>query len=161
MPIESLQIRFHERFAPHQRLVYKIANAYAFHPEDRQDLVQEIVAQAWRSFPHYDDARSFSTWLYRIALNVAISYSRKSRRLEKPTSEFEVIDVGLPEVDERVETLRSIIERLDPLNKALLVLYLEERTYREIAEVLGISETNVASKLSRLKQRIRDEFPKS
>ena len=161
----DLQERFGELLEQHRRIVFKVANTYCWHPEDRADLAQEICAQLWRAFPAYDPARSFSTWMYRIALNVAISSVRSSRRRDRHTVPFDadVHDVphdtgGVIEADERIRTLYRVINQLDDLNRALLLLYLDEHSYREIADILGISETNVATKLGRLKQRLRTDI---
>ena len=154
--------RFQALLAQHEKIVFKVANMYCRNAEDRRDLAQEICVQAWRSFGSYDAARSFSTWMYRIALNVAISFARSAGLRERhavPLDE-EVHDIAddnaMPhEPDERVRVLHNFIDQLDALNRALMLLYLEDRSYREIAEVLGITKTNVATKINRLKQRIR------
>ena len=147
----------------HRKIAFKVANTYARLADERADLAQEISAQLWCAFPGYDSNRSFSTWMYRIALNVAISHLRRTAHRDAHTlaldeSAHEAALVGaIAEPDERVRDLHRFIERLDALNRALLLLVLEERSYREIAEILGLSETNVATKISRLKQRIRNE----
>jgi RNA polymerase sigma-70 factor (ECF subfamily) len=156
---------FGELFERHRKIVFKVANTYSWHPDDRADLAQEIAAQLWRAYPGYDPARSFTTWMYRIALNVAISSVRNRRQREQLTEPLEsqhadVADASQfnHEADERVHALERFIAQLDPLNRALLLLYLEERSYREIADILGITETNVATKIGRLKQRIRQDI---
>ena len=156
---------FGELFEQHRKIVFKVANTYSRHPDDRADLAQEIAAQLWRAFPDYDPARPFSTWMYRIALNVAISFLRSHQQRDQHTEPLQddhagvVGDAGVAhETDERVRALNRFIGQLEPLNRALLLLYLEERSYREIADILGISETNVATKISRLKQRIRQDM---
>jgi RNA polymerase sigma-70 factor (ECF subfamily) len=151
---------FQELLDRHRKIVFKVANTYARNAEDRADLAQEIAAQAWRAFPGYDAQRLFSTWLYRIALNVAISFVRGAACRDRHSvaldeSLHDVAGDSEPESDERVRALYRFIGQLDALSRALLLLYLEERSYREIADILGISETNVATKISRLKQRIR------
>ncbi len=160
---KSRRERFGELLEQHRKIVFKVANTYARLADDRADLVQEISAQLWRAFPGYDEARSFSTWMYRIALNVAISHLRNAERrdthtlpLDESAHEAAVV-VGIAEPDERVRALEAFMVQLDPLNRALLLLVLEERSYREIAEILGLSETNVATRISRLKQRIRND----
>jgi len=128
---------------------------------------QEIKAQLWRAFPGYDASRPFSTWMYRIALNVAISQVRDAGQRERHAvpldeSAHEVADerAAIPhEADERLRALQRCIDALGPLDRALMLLYLEERSYAEIAEVLGITATNVATKINRLKQRIRSGMP--
>jgi RNA polymerase sigma-70 factor (ECF subfamily) len=155
---------FGELFERHRKIVFKVANSYSRHPDDRADLAQEIAAQLWKAFPGYDPARSFTTWMYRVALNVAISFIRGRRHRDEYIEPFDeghadvVGQAGVDhEADEGVRALHNFIGQLDPLNRALLLLYLEERGYREIADILGISETNVATKISRLKQRIRQD----
>jgi len=153
--------RFQGLLAQHEKIVFKVAGMYCRNAEDRRDLAQEICVQAWRSFGSYYATRSFSTWMYRIALNVAISFARSAghrARHAVPLDEHahDVADESaIPhESDERVRALHAFIDQLDALNRALMLLYLENRSYREIAEVLGITETNVATKINRLKQRI-------
>jgi RNA polymerase sigma factor (sigma-70 family) len=144
----------------HRRLIFKVAHTYA-HLADVEDLAQEIAAQAWRSYPSFDPTRRFSTWLYRIALNVAISWLRnetaRRRRsipydaqLHEPAAEF---DAEGPEEGARI--LHGFIAQQDPLNRALLLLYLEERSYEEMSEILGVSVTNLTTQIGRLKERLR------
>ena len=154
--------RFQALLAQHEKIVFKVASMYCRQAEDRRDLAQEICVQAWRSFGSYDEARSFSTWMYRIALNVAISFGRSAGHRAKHVVSLDEDALGaaddsatLHEPEERVRALHAFIDQLDALNRALMLLYLEDRSYREIAEVLGITETNVATKINRLKQRIR------
>jgi RNA polymerase sigma factor (sigma-70 family) len=155
--------QFHELLEGHRKIVFKVANTYARQVEDRADLAQEIVVQCWRAFPGYDTSRSFSTWMYRIALNVAISFVRGATQRDRHAvaldeSMHDIAADAETESDERVNALYRCIDQLDPLNRALLLLYLEERSYHDIAEILGISATNVATKISRLKQRIRADM---
>src|SRR6185437_6952902 len=138
-----------------------VAGLYSRTAADRDDLVQEISAQLWRSFDRYDETRAkFSTWLYRIALNVAIAQARRWPAMDRhePLSSHHLDSIGsepVAEPDERLEALHAFIGQLDALNRALILLYLEDRSYAEIAEVLGISATNVATKLNRIKQKLR------
>jgi RNA polymerase sigma-70 factor (ECF subfamily) len=162
MSQQSQQDRFEALLERHRNIVFKAANMYCRNQEDRRDLAQEISVQLWKAFPRYDEGRPFSTWMYRIALNVAISYARRAGYrdrhavpLDESVAEPADRSAPAPEDDERVLALRRFIAQLDELNRALLLLYLEERSHRDIAEILGISETNVATKINRLKQRIR------
>src|SRR5687768_4599687 len=155
--------QFGELLERHRGIVFKVANTYAWHQDDRADLAQEIAAQLWRAFPGYDPARSFSTWMYRVALNVAISHVRSDSQRQRhavPLDEDlnDVATEGDHEAGQQVRALHRFIARLEPLNRALLLLYLDDRSHRESAEILGISESNVATKLGRLKQRIRSEI---
>jgi RNA polymerase sigma factor (sigma-70 family) len=149
----------------HRGIIFKTVNTYCWRPEDRDDLAQEISAQLWRAWPKYDASRPFSTWMYRIALNVAISFVRREvqhRRVFTPLEE-ELHDTGSPlsaepDITERMERLRRFIAAEPPFERALLLLYLEDKPQKEIAEILGITPTNVSTKVSRLKQRIRTEI---
>ena len=156
---------FTELLERHRKIVFKVAYSYAWHPEDRDELAQEIALQLWRAFPKYDPSRKFSTWMYRIALNVGISFVRDYNEKRARNVEF---DAGLhdridpnsddPELVQQIAVLNRIIARLDPLNRALMLLYLDEHSNAEIGEILGLTETNVSTRLSRLKQRIRNEL---
>jgi RNA polymerase sigma factor (sigma-70 family) len=167
MTARQHQQRFESLLREHRRIVFKVACLYSRSAADREDLVQEISAQLWRSFGGYDQARAkFSTWMYRIALNVAISQVRREHWSEASRFEpleahhLETISGGEPiaEQDERLQALYAFIGQLDPLNRALILLYLEDRGYADIAEILGISETNVATKIGRIKQKLRGQM---
>ena len=162
--------RFEMLLREHQRIVLKVAGAYARTAHDRDDLVQDIATQLWRSFGTFDESRAkFTTWMYRVALNVAISWMRSGKRYG--VQRFESLDdmhletiagAGsaqheILERNERLVALYDFIARLDPLNRALVLLYLDDRPYAEIADVLGISETNVATKLGRIRQKLRGQ----
>ena len=150
----------------HAGIVFKIAGSYTRSAEDRADLAQEIAAQLWHAWPKYDPARRFSTWMYRIALNVAIGQLRQQelrRRHDAVPLDDALHDVADanaidPEHAQRLRLLQGFIACQPPLDRALLLLYLDDRPQREIAEILGISESNVSTKIGRLKQRIRDAF---
>jgi RNA polymerase sigma-70 factor (ECF subfamily) len=160
----GLRERFHAELERHRGIVLKVAASYCRDPHDRADLAQEIAAQLWHAFPRYDGTRTFSTWMYRIALNVAISFRRSSGRRERHTVGWDdgAHDVAAAANDgaagERIAALYRCIDRLDPLNRALLLLYLDERSQREIADILGLTETNVATKIGRLKLRLRADL---
>jgi RNA polymerase sigma factor (sigma-70 family) len=158
----SLEARFQSLLEEHKRILYSICNSYCRNREDREDLAQEIVIQLWRSFGAFDGRCRFSTWMYRIALNVAISYCRReSARARHQVSADERLLVEIEETtpeSEEMQFLYRFIAELDPLNKGLVLLYLDGNSYREIAQVLGISETNVATRISRLKQTMREAF---
>ena len=145
-------------------IIYKIANSYCKNPEDRKDLVQEIVSQLWKSFENYSDHYKYSTWIYRIALNVAISFYRKENRRKAVSSPISEGIFNLGDVDDATETesnlrlLQQFIQDLKDLDKALMLLYLEEKSHREIAEIIGITETNVATKIGRIKQLLKQRF---
>ena len=157
------QRQFETLLTEHRGIVFKVAGIYA-RGSEREDLAQEIAAQLWRAFGAYDASRAkFSTWMYRVALNVAISHARRNAQagclepldavhLELPGAS------GAEEPDERLAALHAFIGQLDALNRALILLYLEDRSHAEIAQVLGISETNVATKIGRIKQKLRGQM---
>jgi len=145
----------------HKRILYKVSNSYCRNRDDREDLAQEIIVQLWRSFPSFNPHYRFSTWMYRIALNVAISFYRRERTRSHYLAAGEyVLDVPTqPAIQtEDVRLLHEFIDTLDPLHKALVLLYLDGHSHREIADVLGITETNAATKIGRLKQKMKEEF---
>ncbi len=147
----------------HAGIIRKVAAGYSSSLADGHDLMQEINLQLWKAYPRYSPERPFSTWMYRIALNVAISFLRSNTRPVRQTVPLDEIDIadeaaGSREPDERIPILQSVIAGLDPLNRALLLLYLDDHSYREISSILGITETNVATKLNRLKQRVRRDI---
>ena len=156
------QERFQTLIEEHKKILYKVCNAYCRNQDDRDDLTQEIILQLWRSFGTFDGRCRFSTWMYRIALNIAISfYRRESARtrhvLEGEEHLLNIIDETESQPEE-ILLLYQFIEGLNLLDKALVLLYLDGNSYQEIADVLGISETNVATKLSRLKKTMKQEF---
>lgn len=145
----------------HKRLLYKVCHAYARDPADRDELAQEITVQLWRAFPTFDDRARFSTWMYRIALNVAISAYRRERTrtryvISADEPLLDVADERAP-ASEELSQLHALIARQAPLDRALLLLYLDGHSHPEIAEILGIRAGNVATKLGRLKQALRDD----
>jgi len=156
--MESPADRFTEYLERHKGLIYKAARAYCSDPEERKDLVQDIVSQLWRAFPKYNPAYSLQTWTYRIAINVSISYLRKTSARKKARKiyqdEFAWMTVNDAALDENLEKLYRYIERLKPVDKALAMLYLDSFKNDEIAAALGLSLTNVSTK----KQRIREEL---
>ena len=156
------QERFLSLLDEHRKILYKVANSYCRNPADRPDLVQEIAIQLWRSFDRYDDRLRFSTWMYRVALNVAISFyrmeARRSRHLVPADDSILELPEAAGEPDERARLLEEWIQRLGDLDRALVLLYLDDLPHETIAEILGISQTNVGTKIGRIKERIRRDF---
>lgn len=148
----------------HKGIVYKIVNSYCQNKDDRQDLAQEILTTMWLAYDNYNKKYKFSTWMYRIALNVAISYYRKDRKRQDRANANEecIVDIAdLSQAEERnedVTLLYRFIGRLDKLNKAIMLLYLESESYDSIASSLGISKTNVATRIGRIKHALKNQF---
>lgn len=162
MPTSDVQDKFQNLVEEHKKILYKICNSYCRNRDDRDDLAQEIIVQLWRSFGKFDGRCRFSTWMYRIALNVAISfYRREGTRTRHLISGNERLLKAIDDTEgqpEEISALYGFIDGLDPLNKALVLLYLDGNSYQEIAETVGISETNVATKISRLKTTMKKEL---
>lgn len=167
MPIPSAphvaSSEFTDRVDAHRGILFKVAASYGRGAEDRADLIQDITLQLWRAWPGYDRSRPFATWMYRIALNVAITQQRRQRPLaaHDPLGDEHADRVGLDDVDaedrERLALVQRAMRALGPLDRALLLLHLDGCSHREVGEVLGIREGNVATRLGRIKQHLRRE----
>ena len=156
---------FLARLENHQRILFKVAYLYCRDRDDRQDLVQEMLIQCWRSYERFDERVQFSTWLYRVAVNVAISHFRREGVRIRDTVPLEECGLDLSAADalfdddgDNMRALRQLINGLDELNRALILLFLEGFNSEEIAAVVGISASNVSTRISRLKTRLQNEF---
>jgi RNA polymerase sigma factor (sigma-70 family) len=147
-----------------ERLIFKVAFIYTNNSHDKNDLVQEIIYQLWRSFDSFSGMSSLSTWMYRIAMNVAISQLKISkRRVLTVPMEGQILehqDTNNEDVEERWRIFRQHIESLNLLDKGIVMLYLEDKSYEEIAEIIGISKSNVGTKLSRIKDKLKKQILK-
>jgi RNA polymerase sigma-70 factor (ECF subfamily) len=155
----SADQEFLDMLYEHQGVVHRICSVYADTPEDREDLCQEILMQSWRSFPSFRAQSKFSTWLYRVALNTALLRKRKdtSKReitLERGAGVDLAVDAS-PDSDPDVELLHQCIRELPTLNRAIILLYLDQHTYEEIAEITGLSRANISVRLVRIKEKLR------
>jgi RNA polymerase sigma-70 factor (ECF subfamily) len=144
-------------------IIYKVANSYCRHADNRKDLIQEIMVQLWLSFNKYDEKYSITTWMYRIALNVSISFYRKENRRDTINHPLPGEILTLYEADTgaqqaEVELLYKCIRELKEIDRAVILLYLEGNAQQEIAEILGLSLTNVSTKVSRIKQQLKTAF---
>ena len=144
-------------------LIYKVVNAYCEDPTDQQDLVQEVILQLLKGYDRFDHQVKITTWMYRVALNVYISHYRKTSVRRKY---FTPLQEGLVEIagedsshqDEDISMLRHFIQQLDELNRAVMIMYLDGNSHADIAEVLNISVSNVGTKISRIKEKLKKEF---
>ncbi|MCH8487978.1 MAG: RNA polymerase sigma factor [Candidatus Cyclonatronum sp.] len=159
------KLLFESILEQHKGILFKVARAYCADEEDRQDLIQEMMIQIWQSVHKYNDQYKVSTWLYRISLNVAISFYRKnSARVRKYTglneklTEMPIDDKS--ENERRLNLLEQFISELKEIDKALMILYLEDKSHAEIAEILGISVSNTGTKISRIKEKLKIRFSK-
>src|SRR5262245_1182752 len=151
---------FLDHLERHQPLIRRVAGLYAHGAEDRRDLVQEILYQLWRSWPRFRREARVETWMYRIALNTALTRLRRARSAPpilplEPDDRALASEAGTTERRDRIRTLHEAIRELDPADRAVVMLHLEELPHREIGEVLGISENLVNVKLHRIRERLR------
>lgn len=145
-----------------QARLRKICRVYAEDAEAQNDLYQDMLVQLWRALPSFDGDAEASTWLYRVALNTALSHRRKQNVRAEATlhREHPVWTDGVTQPGERLdkqeklERLYAAIDRLDDMDKALVMMYLDETSYQEMADVLGISENYVGVKLHRIKKKL-------
>jgi RNA polymerase sigma factor (sigma-70 family) len=157
-------ILFTELIRENKGIIFKICNAYCPYKEDRDDLAQEIIYNLWKSFSGYKSEFKFSTWMYRIALNVAISFYRKeqNKRRRITYSEnllvFEDDSSTNTEEEKDLRLLLKFIGELKEIDKSVILLYLGKKSYKEIAEITGITESNVATKISRIRDKLKTNF---
>jgi RNA polymerase sigma-70 factor (ECF subfamily) len=163
MDVKEQRQRFQETIEQHKGILFKVARTYCQNEDDRQDLMQEMMIQIWQSIHKYNDQFKISTWLYRISLNVAISFYRKSSTRSKKYTELTEQLIETP-VEDKSENERQLylldqfISELKEIDKALMILYLEDKSHTEIAEILGISVSNVGTKIGRIKDKLKTRF---
>ncbi len=143
-------------------ILFKVINTYCKNTEDRKDLEQEILIQLWKSLKSYDPKFKMSTWAYRVAMNVAISFYRSN--LKRTSNTYSITEsvflVEQPEetLSEERKFLHQFIARLDPFKREILILYLDDVSYRDISQIVGISESNVGTKINRIKKELKQYF---
>ena len=141
----------------YERVIYKVCYLYTTPHATLNDLYQEVVINLWKAYPKFRNECKISTWIYRIALNTCISFIRKEKNIPEIVTLSQIAD-RIEETDETqvmLKRLYSMINRLGQLEKSLVLLYLEDKSYEEIAEITGLTLTNVATKLSRIKDKLR------
>lgn len=150
---------FRSLIEQHARLLLGVALAYCRNPSDRDDVLQEIAIQLWRARDRYDGRTKRTTWMYRIAINAAIScYRRERRHAGEPFDEHRAPPVDADEPPLALRPVLRCLAALPPLDRALVVLWLDDNDHATIAEVLGLSTSNVGTRLARIKQRLRDDL---
>lgn len=149
-----------ELIGENQKIIHKVVNLYAEVASDKKDLFQEILYQAWSSFPNFKGNSKFSTWLYRVAMNTAITQIKKRKKNDR-TKLIESGYINLRGEDEsrksQIDILYQTINKLSPVDKALVLLYIDNHSYEEMSEILGISVSNVGVKINRIKQFLKKE----
>ncbi|GAB5408363.1 MAG: sigma-70 family RNA polymerase sigma factor [Balneolaceae bacterium] len=161
MNSNSLEKEFLERLNKSQGIVHKVCNMYCDNSEDRKDLFQEILIHLWKSYPSFKGDSKFSTWMYRVAFNIAIQYLRKEKKKKEDSvlpEQFEHFhqDVKEEELGEEKRMLRNAIRQLNEVEKAIVMLYLEDRDNEEISDVIGITQNNVRVKMTRIRNKLKD-----
>ena len=157
---KKLEHRFVKLLETNQNIVHKICRLYTNDKDAHDDLFQEITIQLWRAFPKFRGDSKFSTWMYRVALNTAITLYRKSKR-QINIQDFESISFKIKTedyddtIEQQLNLMYSAIKKLNDIDKALVFLYLEDKSYREISETLGITEVNARVKMNRAKEKLR------
>ena len=158
----SIEEAFTKIIKDNESLIFKIARLYTNNTGDRDDLFQEIVIQVWKAFPTFKNDAKASTWMYRVALNTAISGLRKKKKhiswvsIDKTTLNYS--EIQSDGQNDKLEFLYQCIKELNELDKGIILLYLENKSYGEIAEVIGMSETNIGTRISRIKQKMKSKI---
>ena len=151
---------FVELLQKHQNIVHKICRLYTNDPDAHKDLFQEITIQLWKAYPKFRGDSKFSTWMYRVSLNTAITLYRKSKR-QIDTQDFESLSFKIKSeeyddtTEQQLKLMYDAVKKLNDIDKALVFLYLEDKSYREISGTLGISEVNARVKMNRAKDKLR------
>ena len=154
------QEEFVKQIQVNQGIILKICRLYGDTVQDREDLFQEIVIQLWKALPKFHGRSKFSTWMYRVALNTAISDFRKKKR-NPPVSAIEIssFEINRQEneinKEEQIKNLYDAIGQISEIEKAIVMLYLEDRSYDEMEEILGINTNNLRVKMNRIKEKLR------
>lgn len=143
-----------------QGIIHKVCRVYCDTSEDREDLFQEIIAQLWRSLPTFRNESKISTWMYRVSLNTAITHFKKDKRrpdrdgIEHSNLQIEVHEYN-DENEDRIKLLHQAISKLTGIEKSIVLLYLEDKKYEEIAEIVGITQNYVRVKMNRVKLKLK------
>lgn len=157
---KELEHNFVSELERNQNIVHKVCRIYTSNKEQHNDLFQEITIQLWKAYPKFRGDSKFSTWMYRVALNTAITLYRKSKRSVK-TQDYESVIFKITSEDyddteeEQLKIMYKAIKQLSDIEKALIFLYLEDKNYKEIAETIGITEVNARVKMNRIKTKLK------
>ena len=158
MQPQEAEQNFKQHIKANELLIYKVCRMYAYTAADREDLFQEIVIQLWNAYPKFRGESKFSTWLYRVALNTAITGLRKKKNFiesREPAQLPEgITDENTGREDELLQ-LHQAIGQLNQVEKAIVVLYMEDKSYEEMEEIMGMSQGNLRVKMNRIKEKLR------
>ncbi|MCX2719985.1 RNA polymerase sigma factor [Lentiprolixibacter aurantiacus] len=158
---KELEHKFVTELEDNQNIVHKVCSLYTNDRDSHNDLFQEITIQLWKAYPKFRGEAKFSTWMYRVALNTAITLYRKSKkRVNTQDYESVIFKIKAEEYDEteeqQLKLMYKAVRQLGDIDKALVFLYLEDKDYSEISETLGISEVNARVKMNRIKNKLRN-----
>ena len=161
MVVQVKKSEFLSLVETNQDIIHKICNLYGHNQEDRRDLSQEIVCQLWKSYPRFRGEAKFTTWMYRVALNTALLNLRHLKQLKQTeslkTHHGVVMEAATPTAKtESINNLYTAIGQLREFDRAIIMLWLEELPYQEIAEITGITESNVSVRLVRIKKKLKE-----
>lgn len=160
----SLEEQFLEDLNQNMGIIHRVCTTYFFYEnEEREDVLQEIIYQLWKSYPSFSGASKFSTWMYKVALNTAITHLRKNKKTplkEKLTDQFNEVAESNEQshLEEKMKWLYAAIDTLSEMDKAIILLYLEEHSYEEIATITGLTKTNVSVRLVRIKKALEEKI---
>lgn len=160
---DPLAQTFLKQINGHLGIAHKVCRLYCQDAEDRADLLQEMLYQLWKSYPHFGERSSFTTWMYRVCLNTALSWHKKSTRTNWESLSLHHQQIPEPTAgpeEEQRQALFEAIATLSPLNKAIIFLYLDEVSYDEIASITGLTKSNVSVRLVRIKKELETQLKK-
>ena len=158
-----MEKEFVKIISENQGIIHKVCSIYCDSEEDRRDLFQEILAQLWKSYATFRNESKFSTWMYRVAINTAItSFKKIKRQPDQKSLEIESVQIENeeydPEVEEQILLLHKAIAQLSGIEKSIVLLFLENKDYEEIAEITGITRNYVRVKMNRIKHKLKKQM---
>jgi RNA polymerase sigma factor (sigma-70 family) len=157
--VRNKEVEFLSLLQKHKGILHKVSRIYMDKPEDREDLVQEIILQLWNSFNSFKEQSQFSTWMYRVAVNTAILYYKKENKradTQVLSSEYDIKDEGVDDTkNKQLEIFYKAVQELNSIEKALIFYFMEGKSHKEIGDNLGISEVNARVRLNRTKEKIQ------
>ncbi|MDR1370598.1 MAG: sigma-70 family RNA polymerase sigma factor [Dysgonamonadaceae bacterium] len=155
MEKRDLEKEFLDMVRQYGRIIYKVSSFYIDEKTSLEDMYQEIVLNLWKSYPSFRGESIHSTWIYRVALNTCVSYYRKEKRRPSFVDITYVAEKDDSENSDIVRELYALINGLGKMERALVLLYLEDRPQKEIAEIMGMTVTNVSTRLARIKEKLK------
>lgn len=157
--------QFIETIQKNSGIIHKAASLYTSNPQDKEDLIQEIIYQLWKSYDSFNRNSKITTWIYRVAMNVSIYHLNQSKKrlITIPINQETLEIISTTDNNENLEKWKKIRKQIDNLNlleKGIIMLYLEGKSYKDIAEIIGLSESNVGTRLMRIKAKLKNRISK-